>query len=312
MTDCLVVQPIAAVGLDLLRAAGLSVHVATDRSLAAMTPYLATAQAVVTRDAGFSAEAIGVSPRLRVIGVHGTGTNAVAKDVARDRGIAVVNTPGANAQSVAELTLTLMLACAKRVVDADAAVRRGDFAYRYRQQSHELSGRTLGLVGFGHVSRKVARLALAFDMTVIGWSRSAAADEMAAHGIRRVDDLDALCAASDVVSLHGIPGPVPLFDAARLARMKPGAILVNTGRGGLLDEAALIEALKGGRIAAAGLDVFAHEPLPADSPLIGAPNIVFSPHLGGATHEALERTAVEVARKVIAALGLPDPSGGPA
>lgn len=312
MTDCLVVQPIADVGLDLLRAAGLAVHVAADRSLAAMAPHLATAQAVVTRDAGFSAEAIAVSPRLRVIGVHGTGTNAVAKDVARDRGIAVVNTPGANAQSVAELTLTLMLACAKRVVEADAAVRRGDFAYRYRQRSHELCGRTLGLVGFGHVSRKVARLALAFDMTVIGWSRSAGADEMAAHGIRRVDDLDALCAASDIVSLHGIPGPAPLFDAARLARLKSGAILVNTGRGGLLDEAALIEALQAGRLAAAGLDVFAHEPLPADSPLIGAPNIVFSPHLGGATHEALERTAVEVARKVIAALGLPDPASGPA
>jgi D-3-phosphoglycerate dehydrogenase len=311
MTDCVVVQPIAEVGLDLLRAAGLSLHVASDRSLGALAPHLAAARAVVTRDAGFSAEAIGLSPCLKVIGVHGTGTNAVAKDVARDRGIAVVNTPGANAQSVAELTLALMLACTKRLVEADAAVRAGDFAFRYRQRSHELQGRTLGLVGFGHVSRRVARLALAFDMTVLGWSRSAVPAEMAEHGMRHVSDLDALCAASDVVSLHGIPGPTPLFDAARLARLKPGAIVVNTGRGGLLDEAALIEGLTAGRIGAAGLDVFQHEPLPADSPLVGAPNLVLTPHLGGATQEALERTALEVARKVIAALGLPVPAGGP-
>lgn len=310
MTDCVVVQPIAGVGLDLLRAAGLSLHVASDRSLGALAPHLAAARAVVTRDAGFSAEAIGLSPRLKVIGVHGTGTNAVAKDVARDRGIAVVNTPGANAQSVAELTLALMLACTKRLVEADAAVRAGDFAFRYRQRSHELQGRTLGLVGFGHVSRRVARLALAFDMTVLGWSRSAAPGDMAEHGMRHVADLDALCAASDVVSLHGIPGPTPLFDEARLARLKPGAIVVNTGRGGLLDEAALIEGLAAGRIGAAGLDVFQHEPLPADSPLVGAPNLVLTPHLGGATQEALERTALEVARKVIAALGLPVPAGG--
>lgn len=312
MTDCLVVQPISETGLALLRAAGLTVHVAADRSLDAMAPHLATARAVVTRDAGFSAQAIALSPRLRVIGVHGTGTNAVAKDAAAARGIAVVNTPGANAQSVAELALALMLACAKRLVEADAAVRRGDFAYRYDQRSYELSGRMLGLVGFGHVSRKVARLAAAFDMQVTGWSRSASASDMAAHGIRRVEDLDALCAASDVVSLHGIPGPSPLFDAARMDKLKPGVILVNTGRGGLVDESALIAALRDGRIGAAGLDVFAHEPLPADSPLIRAPNVVFSPHLGGATHEALERTATEVARKVIAALGLPDPAQGAA
>jgi D-3-phosphoglycerate dehydrogenase len=304
MTDCVVVQPIAEVGLDLLRAAGLSLHVASDRSIGALAPHLATARAVVTRDAGFSAEAIALSPNLKVIGVHGTGTNAVAKDVARDRGVAVVNTPGANAQSVAELTLALMLACTKRLVEADSAVRAGDFAFRYRQRSHELQGRTLGLVGFGHVSRRVARLAAAFDMTVLGWSRAAGPDEMAAHGIRHVSDLDALCSASDIVSLHGIPGPTPLFDAARLARLKPGAVVVNTGRGGLLDEAALIDGLVAGRIGAAGLDVFQHEPLPADSPLIGAPNLVLTPHLGGATHEALERTALEVARKVLAVLGL--------
>ncbi len=312
MTDCVVVQPIADVGLDLLRNAGLSIHVASDRTLPALAPHLATARAVVTRDAGFSAEAIAVSPNLKVIGVHGTGTNAVAKDVARDRGIAVVNTPGANAQSVAELTLALMLACTKRLVEADRAVRAGDFAFRYRQRSHELQGRTLGLVGFGHVSRRVARLALAFDMTVLGWSRSARPGEMAAHGIRSITDLDDLCAASDIVSLHGIPGPSPLFDAARLARLKPGAVVINTGRGGLLDEAALIKGLESGRIGAAGLDVFQHEPLPADSPLLAAPNIVFSPHLGGATQEALERTALEVAGKVLAVLGLApanEPSG---
>jgi D-3-phosphoglycerate dehydrogenase len=305
VTDCVIVQPIAAVGLDLLRSAGLKLHVASDGSLAALAPHLATARAVVTRDAGFSAEAIALSPHLRVIGVHGTGTNAVAKDEAGARGIAVVNTPGANAQSVAELTLALMLACTKQIVEADRAVRAGDFAFRYRQKSHELQGQTLGLVGFGHVSRRVARLARAFDMEVLGWSRSAQPGEMAEHGILAVSDLDDLCRRSDLISLHGIPGPTPLFDAAQLARVKPGAIIVNTGRGGLLDETALVEALTLGRIGAAGLDVYQTEPLPADNPLTAAPNVVLTPHLGGATQEALERTALEVASKVIAALGLP-------
>ncbi len=313
MTDCVVVQPIKDIGLDLLRAAGLSLHVmGADRSVAAMRPYLANARAVVTRDAGFSAEAIAAAPHLRVIGVHGTGTNAVAKDVARDRGIAVVNTPGANAQSVAELAIGLMLACAKRIVEADHAVRTGRFDFRYTQHSFELAGRTLGLVGFGHVSRRLARLAAAFDMTVLGWSRSASAEDMAASGITRVVDLDDLCARCDIVSLHGIPEAKPQFDAQRLGRMKPGAILINTGRGALVDEDALAAALASGHIGAAGLDVFRDEPLPVTNPLVRAPNVVLAPHLGGATQDALERTATEVARKVIAALGLPQPDGAPA
>lgn len=308
--NCLIVQPIAEVGLDLLRQAGLTLHVARDRSLPAMTPYLEHVIAVVTRDAGFSADAIAMSPKLRVIGVHGTGTNAVAVDVARGRGISVVNTPGANAQSVAELAIGLMLACARRLIEADRAVRSDDFAWRYRQQSFELQGRTLGVVGFGHIAKRVAALGRAFGMDVIGWSSRANPADMAAEGIRPVAELDELCAASDVLTLHALPGPKPLFDAARFDRVKPGAILVNTGRGALVDEPALAEALKAGRLGAAGLDVFTVEPLPATSPLLGAPNLVLAPHVGGATADALDRTAKDVARKVIAALGLPSPEEG--
>lgn len=305
--NCLIVQPIAEVGLDLLRQAGLTLHVAQDRSLPAMRPYLENVIAVVTRDAGFSAEAIAASPRLRVIGVHGTGTNAVAKDAAAARGIAVVNTPGANAQSVAELAIGLMLACARRLVEADHAVRSDDFGWRYRQQSFELQGRTLGVVGFGHIAKRVAALGRAFGMEVIGWSSRANPAEMAAEGIRPVSDLDELCAMSDVLTLHALPGPKPLFDAARFERVKPGAILVNTGRGALVDEPALAQALKAGRLGAAGLDVFTVEPLPSTSPLLEAPNLVLAPHVGGATADALDRTARDVARKVIAALGRPVP-----
>jgi D-3-phosphoglycerate dehydrogenase len=305
VTDCLIVQPIADVGLDLLRRAGLTLHVCDDRSLAAMAPHLATAIAVVTRDAGFSADAIAASPHLKVIGVHGTGTNAVAKDVAAARGIAVVNTPGANAQSVAELAIGLMLACARRLTEADRAVRSDDFGWRYRQESFELQGRTLGVVGFGHISKRVAALGHAFGMKVIGWSSRANPADMAAEGIQPVADLDDLCAASDVLTLHALPGPTPLFDAARFDRIKPGAILVNTGRGALIDEPALAHALTSGRLGAAGLDVFTVEPLPADSVLLGAPNLVFAPHVGGATADALDRTAKDVARKVLAVLGRP-------
>ncbi|WP_293853532.1 hydroxyacid dehydrogenase [uncultured Alsobacter sp.] len=302
MTDCLIVQPIADVGLDLLRAAGLTLHVCDDRNLAAMAPHLATAIAVVTRDAGLSAEAIAIAPCLKVIGVHGTGTTAVAKDAAAARGIAVVNTPGANAQSVAELAIGLMLACARRLTEADRAVRSGDFGWRYRQESFELQGRTLGVVGFGHIAKRVAALGRAFGMEVIGWSSRANPADMAAEGIRPVQELDELCARSDVLTLHALPGPKPLFDAALFARVKPGAILVNTGRGALIDEAALTDALTSGQLGAAGLDVFAVEPLPADSALLGAPNLVLAPHVGGATADALDRTAKDVARKVLAVL----------
>jgi phosphoglycerate dehydrogenase-like enzyme len=285
-TDCLVVQPIAAIGIAHLRRAGLSVHVAERPDLEALRPRLATVRAVITRTAGFPGAWIAAAPRLQVIGSHGTGLDAIDLPAARARGVAVVNTPGANAQSVAELAFALMLACTTRLVEADRAVRAHDFGWRLGARTMELSGRRLGLLG----------------LEVAALSRHAGQAELAASGVVSAPDLPALLAESDVLSLHAVPSGPPPIDAAALARMKPGAILINTARGALVDEAALAAALTEGRLAAAGLDVFAPEPPRPGNPLFAAPNLVLSPHIGGAAREAMDRTALAVAEAVLAAL----------
>ncbi len=296
------VQPIAGSGLAILRAAGLRLHLAPRPDFAALAPALASAIAVITRNAGFPAAAIGASPHLLVIGSHGAGTDAIDRAAAEKRGITILNTPGANARSVAELTIGLILAAARGMLAADRAVRDGDEGYRARSTGIELYGRTLGLVGFGHVARHVAPLARAFGMEVLAYSRAVEAGEMAELGVGKVADLDALLAAADVVSLHAAGGGGVLIGAREIARMKPGALLVNTARGSLVDEVALAAALRDGRLAAAALDVTAVEPLPPGSALLDAPNLILTPHLGGSTQAALDRTAAEIARRVVAAL----------
>jgi D-3-phosphoglycerate dehydrogenase / 2-oxoglutarate reductase len=298
MTDCLVVQPIAEAGLRVLDAAGLSTYLAPLPDLALMRPHLATARAVITRNHGFSAAEIAAAPRLQVIVSHGTGTDSIDKAAAARRGIVVASTPGTNARSVAEHCLGLMLACARALPAADRATRAGDFDFRLRQETVELAGKTLGLVGYGRIARLVGTLARALGMRVCVFSKHAGAEDIAADGFEPVARLDALCRSADVLSLHGVPADECLIDARRIALMKPEAILVNTARGALLDEAALVEALETGRLRAAALDVFRSEP-PTDRRLLRSPNLILTPHMGGSAKEALARTAVEAARKVV-------------
>ncbi|WP_342363729.1 hydroxyacid dehydrogenase [Terrarubrum flagellatum] len=301
MIDCVITQPIHEEGLALLNAAGLTVHVAADPGLMTLAPHLADARAVITRNAGFSAAMLTAAPRLEVIGSHGAGVDAIDLSAAEARGIIVVNTPGANAQSVAELAFALVFACAKMIVPADRAVRADDFSFRYRQTSFELQGRTLGLVGFGAIGRRMAGMAKAFGMRVAVCSQHASAEDLAECGAESLS-LDALCAQADIVSLHGLPRDAARFDAARFTRMKPGAVFINTARGALVEEAALAQALVDGRLAAAGIDVFATEPLDRQNPLLAAPNLVMTPHVGGSTEEALARTAREVAGDIVRVL----------
>ena len=309
MTDCVIVQPIAHCGVAHMRAAGLALFEAPTTDLATLKPHLRTARAVITRNHGFSAEAIAAAPHLRVIAAHGTGTDRIDKQAAASRGISVLNTPGANANAVAEHALALIFACSRQIVSADAALRAGDWAFRNRAQPLELCNRRLGLVGWGHVARALARLATGIGMEVRAFSRHATEAELARTGVDRSPDLDTLLAGADVVSLHGSPQSGPLLGAAQLARMKPGALLVNTARGSLIDETALARALHEGHLAAAALDVFAQEPLPPESPLRTAPNLVLTPHIAGLGPDASDRTARAVAELVIEALGLPLPVG---
>jgi D-3-phosphoglycerate dehydrogenase len=305
MSDiCLVLQPIHAAGIERLRKAGCEVRFATSLAAADVAREIADARAVLTRDAPVRDALMAVAPRLAVIGVHGTGVDNVAVEAATVRGIAVVNTPGANARSVAEHALALTFHLAKSIGSADRAARQSDGSFKYRSSLIELEGAIFGVIGFGAIGRATARLAKALGMKVIGWSRSQDEAAFAAEGVRRVAGLDDVLAESDVVSLHVPSNPVTrgMIGREQLARMKPGAFLINTARGALIDEAALAEALIARRIAGAGLDVFAVEPLPATSPLIGLDNVVLTPHVGGSTEAAMYRAATTLADEVLAVL----------
>lgn len=308
---CLIVQPIHAAGLDRLRAAGLEPRPASGTDPETLAREAADCVAVITRNTGFPARAIAAAPALRVIGVHGTGTDHVATAEATEAGIVVVNTPGANAVSVAEQTLALIFALAKALPEADRSVRRGDDSFKFTARLIELAGLTLGLVGFGAIGQATARLGTALGLRVLAYGPSRPDADFANAGALRAPSVDALLAEADIVSLH-----VPLTPATRgligrdqLARMKRDAFLINTSRGGLIDEAALVEALESGTIAGAGLDVFAQEPLPADHPLARQARAILTPHVGGSTGAALIRTAETAADRVVDVLAGRRPGG---
>lgn len=226
---------------------------------------------------------------LRVIANYGVGYDNIEVAAARDRGIAVTNTPGVLTEATAELTWALILAAARRLPEGVALARGGDWQgwHPTELRGVALGGRTLGIVGAGRIGREVGRKARAFGMDVVYWSRSAHQGWAAECGAARYEALHDLLRVSDVVTLHVSLDPTTelLIDRAALAAMKPGAILVNTSRGRVVDEPALIEALGAGRLRAAGLDVYAEEPT-IPEPLRTLPNVVALPHLGSATEEA--------------------------
>ena len=237
-----------------------------------------------------TAAVVAAAPRLRLVQKIGVGVNTIDLEAARARGVAVCNLPGTNAPAVAELALLLMLGALRQVSRFDAAVRAGrgwalDPAVQDRLG--ELGGRAVGLVGYGAVPRALAPVLAALGCRVLYTTRAPKPDAL---GEWR--PLEALLAEAEVVSLH-LPLTAEterLIDAAALARMKPGAVLVNTARGGLVDQGALTEALRGGRLAAAGLDVFADEPVDPAAPLLALPNVVLTPHVGWLTTGTFDRS----------------------
>jgi phosphoglycerate dehydrogenase-like enzyme len=230
----------------------------------------------------FTAKVFESCSRLRLVSVWGTGTDNIDLTAAARRGVTVTNTPGVSAFSVAEHALALMLAVARRIPAQDAAVRGGEWP---RGQGVELRGKTLGIVGLGAIGRRFAELGRAIGMRVVAWTMH----PDASLGIDLVE-LEELLRSSDVVSLHVrlSPQTVGMIGAREFGLIRHSAILVNTARGPIVDEAALLEALTSKRIAGAGLDVFTAEPLPAGHPLTKLPNVVLTPHSAGITPEALE------------------------
>jgi len=242
-------------------------------------------------------------PKLLCVSTSGAGYDTVDVEACSKAGVAVVNQAGMNAPAVAEHTLGLMLALSKRIAENDRRLRRERGFAREDLMGTEISGKTLGIVGIGHVGTRVAHLAQAFGMTVLAYDRYVAAEEIARRGARSVT-FDELLARSDIVSIHcpRTAETIGMIDARALVRMKKGARFVTTARGGIHDEAALFDALKSGHLAGAGLDVWETEPPPLHHPLLTLDNVIATYHTAGVTVEARRAVAAEGAEQVIGLL----------
>jgi D-3-phosphoglycerate dehydrogenase len=291
----IVADPISERGIDLLRATGWEVLRPAKETLDAELP---TADALVVRSATrVTAAVLERAPKLRVVGRAGVGVDNVDLDAATRRGVLVMNTPGGNAPSVAEHTLALLLSLARKIPALDSAMHAGRWE-KSKGQGTELRGKTLGLLGLGRVGAEVARRARALEMRVLACDPFLT-EEAAREASVVLVPLDQLLAESDFLSLHTalVPETERIINAANLAKTKRGAYLVNTARGELVDEAALADALRSGRLAGAGLDVFAVEP-PKNSPLLGLSNLIATPHVAGSTAEAQEEVGTLIAQQV--------------
>ena len=265
--------------------------------------------AILSRMGRIDAAVFEAAPDLRVISKHGVGVDNINIDLASAHGVPVLVATGANAVSVAEHAMALLFAVAKKIVPLDSGLRAGRWE-KPGFKGRELAGSRIGLVAFGSIARQMAVYAKAFGMEVVAFDPFCPDEVFASTGVTRAQSLDELISGCDIISLHS-----PLTDetrnminAERLARMRPDAILINTGRGGLIDEEALAAALREGRITGAGLDTFAQEPPAADHPFWSEPRLVMTPHIGGVTTAANERVGVDAAQGIIDVLaGRPVP-----
>ena len=298
--------------MDEAAVATLAAHHATeyDRDLVdrreELKAKLIDADALVVRNrTQVNVELLAAAPRLRVVGRLGVGLDNIDVAACAARGIAVIPATGANALAVAEYVIGVAMVLLRGTYFATADVAAGKWPRGPLSAGREIAGKTLGIVGFGGIGRLTGRLGRALGMRVIGVDAEFAPD----HPVWRDEGvlprtLDALLAQADVLTLHVplLPATRNLIDAGRIAAMKPGAILVNTARGGVVDESAVAAALLSRRLGGAALDVFEKEPLPAGSPLAGCPNLILTPHVAGVTAESNERVSSMIAEKVIEAL----------
>lgn len=313
MARILIAGKIHSDGLALLEAEpGLEFEMVEDPGAALPMDKLREADALLIRYGVITPEMAAAMPNLRVVSRHGVGCDNLPVAEFAARGVPVTIVGPVNAVSVAEHVLAMMLALAKQVIPGDAAVRQRNWNYRNAVALAELSGRTLLLLGFGRIGREVARRATAFGMRVLVHDPFVAEDAVREAGYELAGDWKAALPETDVLSLHlpATPDTQGMIGEAELARMKPTAILINAARGGLVDEDALHSALTGHmREGGAGLDCLAAEPPPTDLPLLGLPNVVFSPHSAALSAEATQAMGVVAAQNVIAGLkGQLDPA----
>jgi D-3-phosphoglycerate dehydrogenase / 2-oxoglutarate reductase len=298
----LVTEKIAQSGLDLLAEAGHEVDVHEGLSPDELLHAVAGAQALIIRSATkVTAEVLAAGAALQVVGRAGVGLDNVDVTAATERGVMVVNAPTSNILSVAEQAMALLLAQARNIPQAHAALVAGRWE-RSKWEGVELHGKVLGVVGLGRAGSLVAQRAHAFGMELIGYDPFVSQERARAMGVRLVG-IEELVAQADFVSIHTpkTPETMGLFGRDLLAKAKPGIRIVNTARGGIVDEEALADAIRDGIVAGAGLDVFASEPC-TESPLFELPGVVVSPHLGASTEEAQDKAGVTIAEQLLLAL----------
>ena len=311
MPHALIAGKIHPDGLAILRArADLTIEEMADLSAEAFAARLPDADALLIRTAPLPAAAVERAGRLRIVSRHGVGYDNVPLPELTRRGIPLAVIGNVNSAAVAEHTLMLMLALAKRTWHFDRAVRDGAWDLRNRLTPGDLEGSTLLILGLGRIGREVARRAAAFDMRILGYDPAVSAASMAEAHVTPVGDWRAALGQADFVTLH-LPRTAEtrhMIGAAELALMKPSAFLLNTARGGLVDEVALAEALAAGRIAGAGLDVLEDEPPARDHPLLGSERAILSPHVASLSQSAAVRMGVVSATNLLAGLdGTLDP-----
>ena len=265
---------------------------------------LADADAVGLSVTPFGEAELAAGPRLRVVGRHGVGYDAVDVPALTSRGIPLLIVGTANSVTVAEHALFMMLTLARRGAAMQTMVREGRWEDKLDDRAVELFEKVVLIIGFGRIGTRIARRCLGMEMTVLVYDPYVAAATIAAAGCEPAGDLDAAVARADFITIHcpKTAETTGLFDSRRLARMKPSAYLVNTARGGIVDEAALYAALDAGQLAGAGLDVFDREPAPLDNPLFKLRNVVLTPHAAGGTREAGDRSGIAAVRNLLSVL----------
>ncbi|WP_188203212.1 hydroxyacid dehydrogenase [Thermococcus camini] len=299
----LVAAPLHERAIEVLKNAGFEIVYEEYPDETRLLELVGDVEAIVVRSKPkVTRKVIEAAPKLKVIGRAGVGLDNIDLEAAKERGIKVVNSPGASSRSVAELAVALMFSVARKIAFADRKMREGIWAKK-QAMGIELEGKTIGVVGFGRIGYEVARIAHALGMKVLLYDPYPN-EERAKEVGGTFASLEDLLRESDVVTLH-----VPLIDATyhlineeRLKLMKPTAILINAARGAVVDTGALVKALQEGWIAGAGLDVFEEEPLPKDHPLTKLDNVVLTPHIGASTVEAQMRAGVQVAEQIVEAL----------
>ena len=287
-------------GLALLDAAkGITFTYIEEISESSYQAQLPTADAVVIRTQPMSAASIAKAPSLRIVSRHGVGYDAVDVAALNARGIPLCIVGDVNSVSVAEHAMMLILAAVKRLHLSDRAVRQGSWGWRNNLEQGEIAGKTLLIIGYGRIGRHLARLAAAFGMYVIAFDPWALANGWPEGMARPVTSMEEGLAQADVVSVNLPKAGRPVLGAPELSQMKRGVVIINTARGGIVDEAALAAALASGQVGAAGLDVFDAEPPPPDHPLLALEQVILTPHIAGLTAEAAERMAISSVQNVL-------------